>query len=163
MTAVAHRRGLTLIESLATIVLLAFVTAVLFPRATGLQESLRISSMASGIHRVLEEARVEARVSGPIRLEVRGSAVVAAIANSHRSSTPQDRRFVAASHALPPGYGVMLIDDRSPNSTGVSIDALGRSPDLIVRVIRANGSHVASWRVNGLTGLTHSFTRRAES
>jgi len=122
--------GLTLIEMLAVLMLLALVTVATLGVVPSMAESVRIQNAETGVRDAIDRARLVA---------MKGDGAV----------------LVVDALELPSGWRASVSDPKSGEAIGeVRFDDRGRSCDLRIEIARREtpGDPVSAWTVLGLSG-----------
>lgn len=146
-----HRLGLTLVEMLMVIALLAMLSATATSVLSGMSASADRARAVAAVRRVDAMARALARTSGAVRIELvdDGRRIATTLASAPASS---DAEWTTA---LPDGTTLGLLRDRL--MPAIEIDATGRSVDFAYVLTLASGEVALD-----VAGRTGQITERPE-
>lgn len=137
-----RRGGLTLIETLAVVVLLGITAATTLTHLSGATDSARLREAGAIVRDADARARLLAQSEGPLFLELDADRGAVSVRD------PGGRVLLA--RELPARVRVEAVDENSQPIEQIVIDARGRSGDYTI--VATLGDRRDAWRVAGLTG-----------
>lgn len=136
-------RGLTLIELLAVVVILAMVAGVAVVNAGSMNASAELRAIARQWQELDARARLHARSDGPVQMHIDSDNRAIRLVSA---ATNEQLAFID----LPLGTTVRIQIAAAEPASHVTIDRTGRSGDYTASVER-NGGKI-TWTIYGLTG-----------
>ncbi len=147
------RRGFTLVEMLAVVVLLGMISSVAVVSLNRADEAGALQSARWGIVNLDAQARLAARAEGAavlIRLLDGGARAAASV-------TPASEGGWSASFDCPRATFIRFFEgDGGQELDGIFIDRTGHSADVTVRISNSSGRS-EKWFIRGLTGEINRF------
>lgn len=145
----ARGRGFTLIELIATLVLLTLVASLSIVILTPNSRDATIETTAAAVQRVDAQARLEALRVGPVRLGVNSAGD--AITATYLEAVAGHARWDSTVEVPEPNELIEFrpLPDDTEARSAIVIDGAGRSPDYRVTIGSAE-----RWAVVEIAGLT---------